>query len=163
SDQTNHSNLLYQKKQNHNNPTTTNLCAATLPLLQSSSTLPCEQTPFCLLSLSLSLSISLSLRALSLSLVHYLASRLLCHLLRGGHCQRQRTPPSPALGAQLNIKELRDLIQDKYAIMCVQHDYTPKESTNMDGAVQTVYPRKNWSSMVLYNCGHPKKRVLRHC
>jgi hypothetical protein len=30
----------------------------------------------------------------------------------------------------------------------------------MDGAVQTVYPRKNWSSLVLYNCSHPKNRVL---
>ncbi|MED6191833.1 hypothetical protein PIB30_004494 [Stylosanthes scabra] len=44
--------------------------------------------------------------------------------------------------------------------MCVQHDYTPKETTNMDGAVQTVYPRNNWSSMVLYNCGHLKNSVL---
>ncbi|KAF7835274.1 protein CDI [Senna tora] len=59
-----------------------------------------------------------------------------------------------------DIKELRDLIDDKYAVMCVQHDYAPKESTKMDGAVQTVYPRKNWSSMVLYNCAHPKNRVL---
>lgn len=59
-----------------------------------------------------------------------------------------------------DIKELVDLIEDKYAIMCVQHDYTPKETTKMDGAVQTVYPRKNWSSMVLYNCGHPKNKVL---
>lgn len=59
-----------------------------------------------------------------------------------------------------DIKELRDLVDDKYAIMCVQHDYTPKETTKMDGAVQTVYPRKNWSSMVLYNCGHPKNKVL---
>lgn len=59
-----------------------------------------------------------------------------------------------------DIKELRDLVDDKYAIMCVQHDYTPKETTKMDGAVQTVYPRKNWSSMVLYNCSHPKNKVL---
>ncbi|KAK3010874.1 hypothetical protein RJ639_012092 [Escallonia herrerae] len=59
-----------------------------------------------------------------------------------------------------DVKDLRDLIDDKYAIMCVQHDYTPKETTKMDGAVQTVYPRKNWSSMVLYNCGHPKNKVL---
>ncbi|KAJ9678394.1 hypothetical protein PVL29_020543 [Vitis rotundifolia] len=59
-----------------------------------------------------------------------------------------------------DIKELRDLVDDNYAIMCVQHDYTPKEKTKMDGVVQTVYPRKNWSSMVLYNCGHPKNRVL---
>ncbi|PHU24403.1 Protein CDI [Capsicum chinense] len=59
-----------------------------------------------------------------------------------------------------DIKELRDRVDDKYALMCVQHDYTPKETTKMDGAVQTVYPRKNWSSMVLYNCGHPKNRAL---
>ncbi|XP_058086223.1 protein CDI-like [Magnolia sinica] len=59
-----------------------------------------------------------------------------------------------------DIKQLTELIDDKYAIMCVQHDYTPKESTKMDGVVQTVYPRKNWSSMVLYNCEHPKNRVL---
>ena len=30
----------------------------------------------------------------------------------------------------------------------------------MEGAVQTLYPRKNWSSMVLYNCGHPANRAL---
>ncbi|XP_008231578.1 PREDICTED: protein CDI-like [Prunus mume] len=59
-----------------------------------------------------------------------------------------------------DIKELRDLVDEKYAIMCVQHDYIPKETTKMDGALQTVYPRKNWSSMVLYNCEHPKNRVL---
>lgn len=59
-----------------------------------------------------------------------------------------------------DIKELVDLVDEKFAVMCVHHDYTPKETTKMDGAVQTVYPRKNWSSMVLYNCGHPKNRVL---
>ncbi|XP_024979775.1 protein CDI-like isoform X2 [Cynara cardunculus var. scolymus] len=47
-----------------------------------------------------------------------------------------------------------------YEVMCVQHDYTPKEATKMDGVVQTVYPRKNWSSMVLYNCSHLKNRIL---
>ena len=30
----------------------------------------------------------------------------------------------------------------------------------MDGAVQTVYPRKNWSLMALYNCDHPKNELL---
>lgn len=59
-----------------------------------------------------------------------------------------------------DIRELVELIDDKYAIMCVQHDYTPKTATKMDGVVQTTYPRKNWSSMVLYNCAHPKNRVL---
>ncbi|KAL6911979.1 hypothetical protein ACP4OV_000784 [Aristida adscensionis] len=45
------------------------------------------------------------------------------------------------------------------AVLCVHHDYAPKEATKMDGAVQTAYPRKNWSSMVLFNCGHPKNRA----
>ena len=49
---------------------------------------------------------------------------------------------------------------DKYAVMCAQHDYTPKEGTKMDGQVQTVYPRKNWSSMMLVNCGHPSNKKL---
>ncbi|KAF6137329.1 hypothetical protein GIB67_036366 [Kingdonia uniflora] len=59
-----------------------------------------------------------------------------------------------------DIKELTDLIDESCAIMCVPHDYTPKESTKMDGVVQTVYPRKNWSSMVIYNCCHPKNKIL---
>jgi hypothetical protein len=46
------------------------------------------------------------------------------------------------------------------AVHCVQHDYTPKETVKMDGAVQTVYPRKNWSSLMLFNCDHPAVRGL---
>lgn len=45
-------------------------------------------------------------------------------------------------------------------ILVVQHNYAPTTPTKMDGQMQTTYPRKNWSSMVLYNCGHPKNRVL---
>ncbi|KAK1304667.1 hypothetical protein QJS10_CPB11g00045 [Acorus calamus] len=59
-----------------------------------------------------------------------------------------------------DIKQLTTLIDDRFDVMCVKHEYAPKESTKMDGAIQTVYPRKNWSSMFLYNCGHPKNRVL---
>ena len=59
-----------------------------------------------------------------------------------------------------DIKELFDQADDRYAVMCVQHDYTPKEGFKMDGQKQTVYPRKNWSSVVLFNCGHPSNAVL---
>jgi len=59
-----------------------------------------------------------------------------------------------------DIKELFDQADDKYAVMCVQHDYTPKEGMKMDGQKQTVYPRKNWSSVVLFNCGHPSNAKL---
>ena len=43
------------------------------------------------------------------------------------------------------------------AVYCVQHDYRPKETIKMDGAVQTIYPRKNWSSLMLFNCDHPSR------
>lgn len=47
-----------------------------------------------------------------------------------------------------------------YAVMCAQHNYTPKTTTKMDGKEQTVYPRKNWSSCILFNCEHPSNRKL---
>lgn len=59
-----------------------------------------------------------------------------------------------------DIKKLFDQADDRYAVMCVQHDYTPKEGTKMDGQKQTVYPRKNWSSVMLINCGHPSNKKL---
>ena len=59
-----------------------------------------------------------------------------------------------------NVKNLFDLADDKYAVMCAQHDYTPKPGTKMDGQVQTQYPRKNWSSVVLWNCGHPSNQQV---
>ena len=59
-----------------------------------------------------------------------------------------------------DIKQLFDQADDKYAVMCAQHDYTPKEGIKMDGQTQTVYPRKNWSSVVLFNCGHPSNKKL---
>ena len=59
-----------------------------------------------------------------------------------------------------DIKELFDQADNKYAVMCAQHDYTPKEGVKMDGQTQTVYPRKNWSSVVLFNCGHPSNKKL---
>lgn len=59
-----------------------------------------------------------------------------------------------------DIKELVELVDDRYAIMCVHHDHRPQEEWKMDHRAQTQYPRKNWSSMVLYNCGHPANAAL---
>ena len=44
--------------------------------------------------------------------------------------------------------------------MCVQHDYNPTGETKMDGRLQSIYPRKNWSSLVLWNCGHPSNKIV---
>ena len=59
-----------------------------------------------------------------------------------------------------DIQKLFDQANDNYAVMCAQHDYTPKNGFKMDGQKQTVYPRKNWSSMMLFNCGHPANQRL---
>lgn len=59
-----------------------------------------------------------------------------------------------------DLRELVELIDGQHAVMCVHHDYTPKTTVKMDGVLQTSYPRKNWSSMVLYNCAHPKNKLL---
>ena len=57
-------------------------------------------------------------------------------------------------------KELFALADDKYAVMVVKHDYKPTQSMKMDGKIQHMYPRKNWSSVVLFNCSHPSNKVL---
>lgn len=59
-----------------------------------------------------------------------------------------------------NVKNLFDQADDKYAVMCAKHDYTPKPGIKMDGQTQTVYPRKNWSSVMLFNCAHPSNQAL---
>ena len=56
-------------------------------------------------------------------------------------------------------KLFEELSNDK-AIYCVQHDYKPKEKHKMDGQQQTIYPRKNWSSFIVFNCNHPSNKKL---
>lgn len=53
-----------------------------------------------------------------------------------------------------DIKELIDLQDDDKAVMVVKHDYTPHDTEKYLGSKQYQYPRKNWSSVVLWNCGH---------
>lgn len=62
--------------------------------------------------------------------------------------------------ARRDLGELFGLADDRYAVMCVHHHYVPAESTKKGGHVQTTYARKNWSSVMLFNCGHPANRAL---
>ena len=39
----------------------------------------------------------------------------------------------------------------KYAVQCVQHDYTPTSTVKFLNQPQTPYPKKNWSSMMIFN------------
>ncbi len=59
-----------------------------------------------------------------------------------------------------DVADLIEQFDDRFAVMCVQHDYRPTETVKMDGKRQTVYPRKNWSSLLAYNCGHPANAAL---
>ena len=59
-----------------------------------------------------------------------------------------------------DINLLFDTIEGDRAVYCVKHDYTPKEKHKMDGQQQTIYPRKNWSSFIVYNCEHPSNKKL---
>ena len=60
----------------------------------------------------------------------------------------------------VDAMQLFDLHDESRAVYVVKHDYNPPEGTKMDGQAQLQYPRKNWSSMILWNCGHPKNRQL---
>lgn len=53
-----------------------------------------------------------------------------------------------------DINELFALADDKFAVMCVKHKHEPTEQYHDAGRLQTFYKRKNWSSVVLWNCGH---------
>jgi len=60
--------------------------------------------------------------------------------------------------------DLRGLLEQhcdpEKAVMVVKHDYRPTETVKMDNQAQEVYPRKNWSSFMLWNCGHPANKNL---
>lgn len=50
---------------------------------------------------------------------------------------------------------------DKYkAVMVVKHKPITKAKVKMDGQAQTLYKRKNWSSVMLFNCDHKANQRL---
>lgn len=59
-----------------------------------------------------------------------------------------------------NLEELFSLADPSKALMVVKHDYTPKDSIKMDGCAQEAYSRKNWSSVILWNCEHEANKRL---
>lgn len=46
------------------------------------------------------------------------------------------------------------------AVMVVKHQPIETAGIKMDGQAQQPYFRKNWSSLVLWNCGHPSNQRL---
>ena len=60
---------------------------------------------------------------------------------------------------RVDIAEVLQEIGDK-PVYLVKHDYTPKDEYKYFGKKQYTYPRKNWSSFVVWNCKHPSNKVV---
>ena len=61
---------------------------------------------------------------------------------------------------QEDIVKLWDIRDNSKAVMVVKHDYETKSHSKYLGNKNENYPRKNWSSIVLWNCGHVLNRCI---
>jgi lipopolysaccharide biosynthesis glycosyltransferase len=59
-----------------------------------------------------------------------------------------------------DISKLFDLKDNSKAVMVVKHNYKTKMPIKYLGAKNEDYPRKNWSSVILWNCEHPANQVI---
>ena len=55
-----------------------------------------------------------------------------------------------------DFAKLWALRDDRYAVMCVKHEYEVAKDIKFLGQVQTKYEKKNWSSVMLFNCAKCK-------
>lgn len=65
------------------------------------------------------------------------------------------------------LRDVRSMIEQSgatlgghKAVYVVQHNHQPREALKMGGQAQLAYPRKNWSSVMLFDCDHPANRRL---
>lgn len=59
-----------------------------------------------------------------------------------------------------DVADLFAQADKRYPLQCVKHCYRPQELTKKDGDEQIAYHRKNWSSVILWNCGHSANQRL---
>lgn len=59
-----------------------------------------------------------------------------------------------------DVYEMLEYIKASDDVAVVKHDYTPATKTKFLGNTQYSYPRKNWSSVMLFNCGTANCRSL---
>ena len=55
--------------------------------------------------------------------------------------------------AQDDVARLWEMRDERFAVQVVKHVHVPREETKFLGAVQTKYEKKNWTSVMLLNCG----------
>ena len=59
-----------------------------------------------------------------------------------------------------DISKLTKNIDKNFAVKVVKHNYKTKQTKKYFGQKNENYPRKNWSSVVLWNCSHPQNKIL---
>ena len=59
-----------------------------------------------------------------------------------------------------DLQNLFTLFDKNFAVQVVKHDYKTKFPIKYLGSKNEDYPKKNWSSVILYNCEHPKNKIL---
>lgn len=59
-----------------------------------------------------------------------------------------------------DVRELFQQIDDNIAVSVVKHHYSPANTVKKGDKPQHQYPRKNWSSLMLFNCSHPALKKL---
>lgn len=59
-----------------------------------------------------------------------------------------------------DIADLWRLRSGQHAVSVVKHEYKTQHTHKYRGAENRHYPRKNWSSVIVWNCAHPSNRKL---
>lgn len=61
-----------------------------------------------------------------------------------------------------DINELFETVKQDpgKAVYVVKHDYQPRDDIKYLDNVQYKYPRKNWSSVVVWDCSHPANKIV---
>jgi lipopolysaccharide biosynthesis glycosyltransferase len=59
-----------------------------------------------------------------------------------------------------DVEHLMQYADPKYAVCVVKHPPMPEQAIKKDGHIQTMYARKNWSSVMLFHCAHPANQTL---
>jgi lipopolysaccharide biosynthesis glycosyltransferase len=59
-----------------------------------------------------------------------------------------------------NLCRLFEGLDRSKALYCVKHPNMPPEGLKMDGQAQLQYARKNWSSVMIFNCDHEANAAL---
>lgn len=85
-------------------------------------------------------------------------SRFLCPYLMGHRGHAIYVDGDMVCNA--DIAELWDLRDASKAVQVIKHNYLTKADKKYFGNKNENYPRKNWSSVVIWNCEHPKNRIL---